>query len=117
LQFQVLNTNTGKKLKKVNEVEQIEFGFLYDTTEDQKCEFVLDSERKKNSTINVWYREITQEFVQKAHENFIAVHCWFCMDDNETDDVFRHLMSCGVDVICTNSPFRAMELRNEIFGM
>jgi len=116
LPFLVSNINTGKKLKKNNEIEQIEFGFLYDTTDDQKCEFVLDSERK-NSTINVWYKEITPEFVQKAHENSIAVQCWFRMDDNETDDVFRHIMTCGVDVICTNSPSRAIELRNELFGM
>jgi len=104
------------EIKNKNEIEQIEFGFLYDTTEDQKCDIVLDSERK-NSSINVWYKEVTEEFVSKAHEKNIAVHTWFKMDDPETDDDFKHLMNCGVDIICTNSPTRALLMRSEIFGL
>lgn len=99
-----------EEMKKTNEIENIEFGFLYDTTDDQKAEFVLNSERK-NSTINVWYKEINPEFVEKAHSFDIAVQCWFCMDDIETDDIMHYLMKCGVDVICTNYPEKAIQIR------
>ena len=104
-----------EELKKTEETEKIEFGFLYDTTHDQVAEFVFNSERK-NSTINVWYKEITPEFVQKAHSYDIAVHCWFCMSDVETDELMKYLMECGVDVICCNHPEQAMEIRDIVFG-
>ena len=103
------------EIKKIDETESFEFGFLYDTTEGQVCEFVLNQERQK-STLNVWYKEVTPELVEKAHQNNIAVHCWFCMADPETEDIFRFLMNSGVDVICTNSPSLALRIREEIFG-
>lgn len=101
------------ELRKMNEF--IEFGFLYDTTEGQTCEFCFDQDRK-NNTLNVWYKEVTPELVEKAHKNELAVHCWFCMADVETEDIFRYLFNCGVDVVCTNSPSLAMKIRDEIYG-
>jgi glycerophosphoryl diester phosphodiesterase len=95
--------------------ESIEFGFLYDTTEGQICEFCFDQERK-NNTINLWYKEVTPELVEKAHKNDFAVHCWFCLEDPETDEIFRYLFNCGVDIVCTNSPLLAMKIRDEIYG-
>ncbi len=104
-----------EEIKKKEKHTQIEFGFLYDTAEGQICEFILTEERR-NSTINLWYKEVNPDIVQKAHEKNIAVHCWFGMADPETEEIFKYLMECGTDIICTNTPQLAMKVRDDVFG-
>lgn len=106
-----------KKRSEISETESIEFGFLYETTHGEVCEFKIYDEIKHN-TLNVWYKEIfiNPELVEKAHNKNIAVHCWFCMQDDETEDIFKFLMNSGVDIICCNNPLLALKVREEIYG-
>jgi glycerophosphoryl diester phosphodiesterase len=102
-----------EELKNINRFD-VEFGFLYDTSEGQSVEFVLEKERQ-NSTINVWYKEINPEFVKNAHDCNIAVQCWFSRHDDETEDILKYIIDCDVDVICTNHPTKVLKIRDEIF--
>ena len=97
-----------EEISKKNECDKIEFGFLYDTTENKKLEFKLDH---PNSTINVYFKEITPEFVQKFHDKGIGVHAWFCMNDVESEEIIKYLINCDVDVICSNKPKEALSHR------
>jgi glycerophosphoryl diester phosphodiesterase len=102
------------QIKNRFEVEDIEFGFLYDTSEGEKVSFEFENRHK--NTINVWYKEITKEFVDHAHSKGMGVQVWFCLKDEETDEVIRHMFECGVDVYCTNNPKRVIEIRNELYS-
>jgi glycerophosphoryl diester phosphodiesterase len=84
----------------------IEFGFLYD---DYQFDYVFD---KPFSTLNIWQGNINAEVVLKAHEANMGIQVWFKMDDEETSEVYEHLFTCGVDVICSNFPDRAIESRD-----
>jgi len=98
------------EIKNRKELEKVEFGFLYDTTEDKKVDFKLDI---NNHTINVWYKEVTPEFVHNAHSKNMGVHVWFCMNDEESDEIINHLLKCEVDIICSNHPSNVFKLREE----
>jgi glycerophosphoryl diester phosphodiesterase len=106
--------NHWEEMKKISDNYCIELGYLYDNTENKTVVYEYD-ENKRNSTINIWYQGVTQEFVHNAHSNNIAVHCWFCMNDDENEEVISYLIQCGVDVICSNSPREAIEIRDRIF--
>lgn len=100
------------KLKELD--GSLEFGFLFDTTENQKFEINYNNPR---STVNMWYKEITPEFVQKAHDNNIGVLAWFMFSDNETDDLIKYLIDCKVDVICSNDPKSVMRIRENVLNI
>jgi glycerophosphoryl diester phosphodiesterase len=105
------------EMKKVQETEKIEFGFLYECKEERgEVTLNFDIERE-NSTINVHYKDVSEEFVKKVHMNNIAVHCWFNMEDEETAEIMRYLFGCGVDVICCNHPNIALKIREEMYGI
>jgi len=87
---------------------KIEFGFLHERSLEKKLEIGFN---KKRSMINLWYKDVTKEIVDQAHENHIGVMAWFCMDDDETDEILLNLMHMKTDVICTNEPRRALRLR------
>jgi glycerophosphoryl diester phosphodiesterase len=101
------------EIRSNEQLENIEFGFLYDTTEGQKME--IEYEGRPKCTLNVWYKEINPEFVNLAHSKGFGVHVWFCLDDIETDDVIRYMFQCGVDIYCTNNPKRVLEIRNDFY--
>lgn len=63
-----------------------------------------------NSTINLYFKEINEEIVQKAHENNIGVLAWFYMTDDETEEIILGLINCKVDIICTNDPRRILNI-------
>ena len=100
-------------LKEYSDCHSIELGFLYDNKENKNIEFHYDL-TKQNATMNVWQGEVTAEFVDRAHKNNIAVHCWFCLDDKEDEETIQYLIKCGVDVICCNYPDNALEIRDKI---
>jgi glycerophosphoryl diester phosphodiesterase len=102
------------EIQNIKGINQIEFGFLYDTTENQKVEFIY--ENRSGSTINVWYKQITKEFVQRAHDNGIGVLAWFCLDDKEDEHIYRFMFECGVDVLCCNKPNNALVHRELFFS-
>jgi glycerophosphoryl diester phosphodiesterase len=101
-----------EEIKKLN--LEIEFGFLYDTSDEQEVQFVFD-EARRNTTLNVWYKDVNPELVNKAHEFQMAVLCWFRKKDNESEEELRYVMGCGVDIVCTNVPDVAIKVRQEIF--
>ena len=102
-------------LKKICEFHSIEIGYLYDNHGSKEVEFFFD-ESKQYSSMNVWQGNVTAEFVEIAHKNNIAVHCWFCLDDKEDEEVIHHLIKCGVDVICCNYPRNSLKIRDTFFG-
>lgn len=102
-------------LKNYSDFHSIELGFLYDKLQHKNIEFHYDVS-KQNATMNVWHGDITLELVQRAHMNNIAVHCWFCMDDKEDEEIIQYLINCGVDVICCNFPSKAIEVRDKIYN-
>lgn len=103
-----------QEIKKFEHVSDIEFGFLYDTTEGKNEEIKFEC---PNSTMNLWYKEIRPELVKKAHEMGIGVHVWFCMDDEETDELINYLIECEVDVICSNAPKKVINVRESLMGV
>jgi len=106
------NHKYWEEIKKSNEVDKIEFGFLFYSNEHIDISF--DPE-KRNSTLNLYYKDITEEFVKKAHQNNFGVHVWFENEDQESEEIFEILFNCGVDVVCTNSPMMAMKIRDKLY--
>lgn len=104
-----------EELRKKQSETTIEFGFLFDS--DEKEYEVNHHIERENHTLNVWYKDINQDLVKKAHDYKLAVQCWFCMTDPESEDIFRFLFECGVDIVCTNSPLMALKVREEMFGI
>lgn len=84
--------------------QDIEFGFLFDTTEGQELRIDYSICEKGKGSINIWQKHITKELVDEIHANGLGVQCWFCMKDEEDDGVYHRLVASGVDVICCNRP-------------
>lgn len=61
---------------------------------------------------NIYQKDVSFEFVEKAHKNGNSVMAWFKMTDEENEKVYERLMRSGVDVICCNEPTKAIEYRN-----
>ena len=95
--------------------EKIEFGFLYCDQRDEI--FVPYRYDTKGCTMNIYQRDATKEIVKKAHENGIAVTCWFKMVDEENENIYQRLVDCGVDGICCNEPNKAKEFRDKLYKM
>jgi len=106
--------HSWEHLKKACDCHSIESGYLYDNHDNRSIEIHYDIS-KQNATMNVWYGDITSEFVDKAHQNNIAVHCWFCLDDKGDEETITHLIRCEVDVICCNNPRHVMDIRDKFF--
>ncbi len=98
-----------EEIKSNGLVSQIEFGYLYNPLEEEK---VVLNFNKRNSTFNLWYKDINEEIVTKAHENNIGIMAWFCLIDEETEEIIYYLIKCKTDVICTNDPRQALKIRS-----
>jgi glycerophosphoryl diester phosphodiesterase len=95
--------------------EKIEFGFLYcDQRDDIFVPYRFDT---KGCTMNIYQGDVTKEIVKKAHENGIAVLCWFKMVDEENENIYKRLFDCDVDGICCNEPNKAKEFRDKLYEM
>jgi len=99
-----------KEIKSSGLDSLIEFGFLYKAPDERTIEFNFEN---KNSTINLWYKDVNEELVTKAHENNISVLAWFKLSDEETDEVIEYLIKCKIDIICTNDPRHALNIRQK----
>ena len=84
----------------LNNNKKIEFGFLY----GKKIIFDRYKYDTKNTTLNIYYMDVTKERCDKAHENGMAVIAWFRMRDKENNDLYKNLLDSGVDCIITNNP-------------
>ena len=69
----------------------------------------------KNKYLNLYYKDISKEFVDKAHLYGNAVRAWFKMRDAEDETIYKRLFDCGIDVICCNEPNKAKEYRDTIY--
>ena len=50
---------------------------------------------------------VTQDFVDDAHANGLAVWVWFNGNDDDTEIVWQHLIDLGVDALLTGKPAAA----------
>ncbi len=100
--------------EKVKEYEGIQFGFLVQKLDPSN--HLMQSEYKSNS-IHMHYQDITKEVVEKVHDINMKFLCYFEGDDVETEDIFRNVFNCGVDVICCNNSRLAIKVRDEMFGI
>jgi glycerophosphoryl diester phosphodiesterase len=101
------------QIQRIQDAKEIEFGFLYDTTEGQKVEFGLHF---PNNTINVHYKEVNIELVEAAHKKGMGIQCWFCMNDVEDYETISYLIRCNVDVICCNDPINSLKIRDQLIA-
>ena len=60
---------------------QIEFGFLYHDKSKKEKFIPYRFDINGKVTMNIKYKEITKELVDKARSKGYAVHCWFPMKD------------------------------------
>jgi len=97
-----------EEIKSLGSELQIEFGFLYKPPDDRIIEFNFE---RPFTTMNLWYKDINEDLVKKAHDNNIAVLAWFKLTDEETEEVIQYLIHCKIDIICTNDPRHAMKIR------
>lgn len=66
--------------------------------------------------MNIKYKEITKELVDKAHPKGYAVHCWFPMKDEETEAFYEKMIKYGVDILCCNYPDKAKTFRDHYYA-
>jgi hypothetical protein len=104
-----------KLIKKYNEQHEnkIEFGFLYYPI------FMINwfKFNYPNCTLNIYYKDVTKDLVEKAHKNGMGVLAWFKMDDEENNNIYKSLFENGVDSIITNYPVEAKKFRDEYFNI
>ena len=94
-----------------NNKEKIEFGFLY----HKKLIFDFFRFDVENTSLNMYYSDVTKERCDKAHKNGMAVIAWFRLNDAENEDIYKYLFDSGVDCIISNFPKRAKEYRDYYF--
>ena len=71
---------------------QIEFGFLYHDKSKKEKFIPYRFDINGKVTMNIKYKEITKKFVDKAHSKGYAVHCWFPMKDEETEEIYEKML-------------------------
>ena len=95
--------------------EKIEFGKIYGSSFfwpfSNKYNFEI-----KNICFNLYHKDITKEFVDKAHENGNAVMAWFKMNEKEDEDIYKQLFDYGIDIICCNEPNKAKYFRDNKYN-
>ena len=98
-----------EEYNKNNEIK-IECGYIYypdiapnDFTNTRGC------------SLNVHVGVVDDILVKKAHKNGIPVLVYFRMNDEEDDSIYQELFDYGVDVICCNSPSKALKFRDKYY--
>ena len=66
--------------------------------------------------MNIKYKEITKELVDKAHSKGYAVHCWFPMKDEETEEIYEKMIKYGVDILSVIILIKPKHLEITIMG-
>ena len=69
----------------------------------------------RGCSLNVHVGVVDDILVKKAHKNGIPVLVYFRMDDDEDDSIYQELFDYGVDVICCNSPAKALNFRDKYY--
>ena len=88
--------------------KNIEFGYLFNANDITLSSFEFGGK----GTLNIYYKNVTEKLVEEAHKNEMGVMVYFGMTDDDNDEEYIKLFQCGVDVICSNNPKRAIYLRN-----
>ena len=94
----------------------LEFGFLYEDKEKKEKYKPYRFDIGGKISMNIIQKDINKEIVEKAHSKGYAVHCWFCMKNDESDEIYERLIKCGVDVICCNQPDKAKMFRDKYYS-
>ena len=98
-----------EEYNKNNEIK-IECGYIYypDVAPN-------DFTNTRGCSLNVHVGVVDDVLVKRAHKNGIPVLVYFRMDDLENDSIYKELFDYGVDVICCNSPTKALKYRDKYY--
>ena len=98
-----------EEYNKNNEIK-IECGYIYypDVAPN-------DFTNTRGCSLNVHVGVVDDVLVKKAHKNGIPVLVYFRMNDEENDSIYKELFDYGVDVICCNSPSKALKFRDKYY--
>ena len=109
------NHNYYKKIVEYNQnntfKKKLYFGFLYHGFDIIK-EYPFNLTK---NTLNLYWRNITKDVCDKAHENGMAVFAWFSFREKENEEDWQRLFDSGIDIICTNYPLKATKFRNKYY--
>ena len=109
------NHNYYKKIVEYNQnntfKKKLYFGFLYHGFDIIK-EYPFNLTK---NTLNLYWRNITKDVCDKAHENGMAVFAWFSFTEKENEEDWQRLFDSGIDIICTNYPLKATKFRNKYY--
>ena len=108
-----------KKVEEYNKENniKIEFGFLYPPSHMEEFEKYFGKKYNFNypgNSLNIYYKDIDKDFVEKAHKNKMSVMAWFDMEEKEEEEIILDLFSKKVDVICSNEPLKVKQIREKI---
>ena len=65
---------------------------------DKADDITIEELKKYNFDIDIWEGFLTQDLIQKLHDNGILVNCWTCDNKNRAEQ----LINWNVDFITTN---------------
>lgn len=89
---------------------KIAFGFMFDKEAYHRYEF-----EKHGHIICVHWSKITEDLINRAHENMIAIQAYFDKDEVETEEKYNLLFKLGVDVIGSFNAVEAQKARDKYF--
>ena len=81
----------------MNHKKKIEFGFIYPPQTSKLFKYDYP-----NCTLNIYYTDVSEDVIKKAHDNNMAVLVWFGMHIKEDTKIYKKLFNIGVDGIITN---------------
>ena len=67
-------------------------------------------------SLNIHVGVVNEQLVRKAHRYGVPVLVYFRMEDEENDKIYNLLLNYGVDVICCNSPEKALKYRDKYYN-
>lgn len=71
-----------------------------------------DRYNKPGHVLQIYYKDLTKDMVEKAHKNGMAVFAWFEMWDEETSQIYKDLIDMGVDDLLSNTSLFAKKFRD-----
>ena len=98
-----------EKFNKNNKIK-IECGYIYYPNVAPN-----DFSNTRGCSLNVHVGVVDDILVKNAHQNGIPVQVYFKKNDEENDSIYKELFNYGVDVICSNSPIKALKFRDKYY--
>ena len=98
-----------EKFNKNNKIK-VECGYIYYPNVAPN-----DFSNTRGCSLNVHVGVVDDILVKNAHQNGIPVQVYFKKNDEENDSIYKELFNYGVDVICSNSPIKALKFRDKYY--